>query len=396
MAGLSAPAGPLGVAVVGWGWMGAVHARAWSRLGHHYPDLAGLVRLVSVADPVAERRDDAVRRFGFTAAYDGWREAVDDPAVHLVSVTAPNAVHREIGRAVAAAGKHLWIEKPVGLDADDARAVADAVRAAGIASAVGFNYRNAPAVERARELVLAGALGEVTHARVQLCSDYAAHPEGALTWRFERATGGAGVLGDLGSHGVDLVRFLLGDVERLVADTAVFVPSRPRPVGAGDHFARGGGETGAVENEDFVAALLRTRSGVRVTLEASRVAVGEQNSYSFSLHGSRGSLAWDFRRLGELLAAVNDGVSDYQDVPTSTVLVSPGHGELGAFQPGAGIAMGYDDLKVIEAARFVRSALGGGQVGATVDDAARAAEVLDARAESARTGAWVNVGWQQR
>ena len=245
----------------------------------------------------------------------------------------------------------------------------DAVEAAGVASAVGFNYRNAPAVERARELVVDGALGEVTNARVQLFSDYAAHPDGALTWRFERATGGAGVLGDLASHGVDLVRFLLGDLEQVVADTAVFVPRRPRPVGAGDHFARGGGEPGAVENEDFVSALLRTRSGVRVTLEASRVAVGEQNSYSFSVHGSRGSLAWDFRRMGELQVAVNDGAADYQDVATTTVLVGPGHGELGAFQPGAGIAMGYDDLKVIEAARFLRAALGGEASGATVQDA---------------------------
>jgi predicted dehydrogenase len=392
MAGLSPPAEPLGVAVVGWGWMGAVHARAWSRLGQHYPDLAGVARLVAVADPLTERRDDAVRRFGFASAYGGWREAVDDPLVQLVSVTAPNAVHREIGCAVAAAGKHLWIEKPVGLDAGDAGAVAEAVRAAGVASAVGFNYRNAPAVERARELVLAGALGDVTHARVQLFSDYAAHPEGALTWRFERAAGGAGVLGDLASHGVDLVRFLLGEVEQLVADTAVFVPSRPRRVGGGDHFARGGGEPGAVENEDFVSALLRTRSGARVMLEASRVAVGEQNSYSFSVHGSRGSVAWDFRRMGELQVAVNDGVADYQDVATSTVLVGPGHGELGSFQPGAGIAMSYDDLKVVEAARFLRAALGGEPTGATVQDAVRAAGVVDAMAESARTGAWIRIG----
>jgi predicted dehydrogenase len=128
-----------------------------------------------------------------------------------------------------------------------------------------------------------------------------------------------------------------------------------------------------------------------VTLEASRVAVGEQNSYSFSVHGSRGSLAWDFRRMGELQVAVNDGVADYQDVATSTVLVGPGHGELGAFQPGAGIAMGYDDLKVIEAARFLRAALGGEPTGATVHDAVQVAVVIDAMAESARTGAWVDI-----
>ena len=134
--------------------MGAAHARAWSRLGHHYPDLAGVVRLVSVADPVAERRDDAMRRFGFAAAHEEWQDAVADPAVHLVSVTAPNAVHREIGCAVAAAGKHLWIEKPVASGPTTPGPSRTQWRRRGVASAVGFNYRNAPGVERARELIV--------------------------------------------------------------------------------------------------------------------------------------------------------------------------------------------------------------------------------------------------
>jgi predicted dehydrogenase len=391
MARVTNPAAQLGVAVVGWGWMGAVHARAWTRVGHHYPDLAGRVRLVSVADPVAERRTDAVRRFGFVVDHAEWEPVLADPAVHLVSVTAPNMVHREIGCAVAAAGKHLWIEKPVGLSAADARAVADAVTAAGVTATVGFNYRNAPAVEEARNLIRDGALGTVTNARVRLFSDYAAHPDGALSWRFERAAGGAGVLGDLASHAVDLVRFLVGEIDRLVADTAVFVPRRPRTEEVADHFGRGSGELAAVENEDYVAALLRTVSGARVTLEASRVAVGEQNTYGFEVHGTRGSLAWDFRRMGELRVALGDDAVAYQDVPTSTVLVGPGHGEFGAFQPGAGIAMSYDDLKVVEAARFLRAVLGGETVGATLQDAVRSAVALEAMAESAVTRAWVTL-----
>ena len=116
--------------------------------------------------------------------------------MRAVSVTAPNFLHREIGVAMAEAGKHVWIEKPVGLTAEDARAVADAVGGAGVQGAVGFNYRNAPAVEAARELIAAGEIGTVTHARIRLFSDYAADPDSTLTWRYERRRGGRGVLGE--------------------------------------------------------------------------------------------------------------------------------------------------------------------------------------------------------
>ncbi|MFL6097747.1 MAG: Gfo/Idh/MocA family protein, partial [Blastococcus sp.] len=142
----------LGVGVIGFGWMGRVHAQAYARLPHHFPDLPVTVVPVAVADGVPGRAQDAARQFGFSSVSDDWRDVVADPRVAAVSVTAPNFLHREIGTAVARAGKHLWIEKPVGLTADDARAVAAAAEAAGVQGAVGFNYRHAPAVAAAREL----------------------------------------------------------------------------------------------------------------------------------------------------------------------------------------------------------------------------------------------------
>jgi predicted dehydrogenase len=223
-----------------------------------------------------------------------------------------------------------------------------------------------------------------------LFSDYAAHPEGALTWRFERARGGNGVLGDLAAHGVDLVRFLLGEIESLVADTAVFVPQRARPTGAtAGHTLATGGELGPVENEDYVCGQLRMASGARVVLEASRVAVGEQNSYGFEVHGTRGAVFWDFRRMGEL--GVSTGIT-YQDQAVSTVHVGPSAGDYAAFQPGAATALSYDDLKVIEAYRFLRSIGEGTPYGTTLDDAVHSAVVLDAMARSAQSRAWVDLG----
>jgi predicted dehydrogenase len=267
----------VGVAVIGFGWMGRIHAQAYARVPHHFPDLPVTVVPVAVADDVPGRAEDAVRQFGFERAAVDWHDVIADPRVAAVSVAAPNFLHREIGTAVAQAGRHLWIEKPVGLTADDARAVAAAATASGVQGVVGFNYRHAPAVAAARELIADGAIGEVTHARFTLFSDYAASPDGALTWRYERARGGSGVIGDLASHGVDLVRYLLGEPVSLIADAAVFVAERSRPTGAtAGHTSVEGGERGPVENEDYVAALMRLRSGARVVLEASRVAVGSR------------------------------------------------------------------------------------------------------------------------
>ncbi|MEU0253707.1 Gfo/Idh/MocA family oxidoreductase [Streptomyces sp. NPDC006184] len=379
----------LGVAVIGFGWMGRVHTQAYARLPHHYPRLPLRPLLVTVAEEVPGRAEEAAERFGFASATRDWREVAADPRVRAVSVTAPNFLHREIGVAMAEAGKHLWIEKPVGLTAGDARAVAGAVARAGVQGTVGFNYRNAPAVEAARELIVSGGIGAVTHARIRLFSDYAAHPDSALTWRYDRERGGNGVLGDLASHGADLARFLLGDIASLTADTAVFVPERARPAGAtAGHALASGGVPGPVENEDYVSCLLRFVSGARGVLEACRVSVGEQNTYGFEVHGTRGAVFWDFRRMSEL--GVSRGTT-YQDQPVSTVYVGPGDGEFAAFQPGAGNAMGYDDLKVIEAHRFVRSIAEGTPYGATLADAVHSATVLDAMTRSARLGSWVDV-----
>ncbi|MDX6301941.1 MAG: hypothetical protein QOF53_3155 [Nocardioidaceae bacterium] len=379
----------LGVAVVGFGWMGQVHARAYERVRHHYPALEVAPTLVTVADSEADRRADARARFGFLDDTPSWRDVLTDDRVHAVSVTAPNALHREIGVAVAAAGKHLWIEKPVGCSSADTQAVADAVAAAGVQSAVGFNYRNAPAVEQARELIRGGAIGRVTNAEIVLDADYAAHPRGALSWRFERALGGPGVLGDLVSHGVDLARYVVGEIGEVVADTATFIAQRPQPTGAGSHFdIAEGGALGGVENEDYLGCLVRYADGARGTITSSRVSVGDQCRYGFTVHGTQGYVSWDFRRMGELIVSAGTG---YLDQPASTVFVGPRHGELAAFQPGAGIALGYDDLKVIEASRFLASIATGKPVGASVADALAMARVLDAMAESAASRRWVPV-----
>lgn len=380
----------LRVGVVGFGWMGRLHARSWARLPMHFPDLPVRPQLVAVADSsTGDELERSVEAYGFSELYSDWRELVDRDDLDVISVCGPNFLHREMGVAVANSRRHLWIEKPVGRHVEDTTAVVEAVESAGVQSAAGFNYRNAPAVALARQLVADGSVGRLQTVEVRFFADYAAHPDGALSWRFVNETAGTGVLGDLVSHAADLACFVAGDLTEVIADDGRFITQRPQSGAGGSHFARGvPGTLGDVENEDYVGALLRFSSGARGTLASSRTAVGEQCGYELSIHGDQGALAWDFRRMGELRTCLGQ---DYQDASYSTVLVNQNHGELTAFQPAGGIAMGYDDLKVIEAEHLVRSIITGQPTGATVHDALRAARVIEAMGQSIHQRGWVSL-----
>lgn len=377
----------LGVGLISVGWMGKLHSRAYDRVNYHYPELTLRPRLVIAADVLAEQRDFAVDRLGYEQATEDWREVVAHPDVRAISITAPNYLHREIASAVAAAGKHFWIEKPVGRTIDDAVAVTVAAEAAGVRTAVGFNYRHAPAVAHARDLIASGRIGRITHVRGRFLNDYAAEPRGALSWRFQRDRAGLGVLGDLMTHAVDLLQYLLGPVTDVSALTSIVIPERPLPgAGPSTHFAVvEGGETAPVENEDYAAGLLRFADGFVGTAEASRITVGPRCQIGVEIYGTEGSVTWDFERMNELQVCLGRGGDDHG---YRTVLTGPGHGDYSHFQPGPAIAMGYDDLKVTEAALFLRSIETGTQVAPGVSDALSAAHVVNAMARSAETGSW--------
>jgi predicted dehydrogenase len=378
------------VGIVGFGWMGQVHAKALTRVRQHYRDLGVVPHLVAVADPAADGRLDFARDvFGITSTTSDWSELVARDDIDLVCVAGPNYTHRDVAVAAAKNGKHVWIEKPAGRNLAETLEIAEAITSAGVASAVGFNYRNAPAVEMARDLVASGRIGDVRHVRLQMLGDYCAHPDGALTWRFVRELAGSGVIGDLASHGLDLAQYVVGPITAVLAEASTFIAQRPQAVGASSHFSRGTeGPRLPVENEDHVVTLLRFASGAPGVLEASRASVGEQNSYSFEIHGSTGSLAWDFRRMGELQVCLDQ---DYQGASWTTHRVGPADGEAGAFQPDTAIPLSFDDLKVIEAKRLLTSIVTGRPDGATIADMVTAARLADATLRSNAEKSWITL-----
>src|SRR6266545_1608922 len=249
----------INVGIVGFGWMGQVHAKALTRVLQHYRSLGARPRLGGVADPADDGRLDYARDvFGIRWTTPDWNDLVGRDDIDLVCVAGPNFIHRDVAVAAAKAGKHIWIEKPAGRSLAETQEIADAIADAGVACAVGFNYRNAPAVELARDLITSGRIGDVRHVRVQLLGDYCAHPQGALTWRFVRDLAGSGVIGDLASHGLDLAQYVVGSISALLAEASTFITERPQAIGASSHFSRGAaGPLLPVENEDHVIAMLR-------------------------------------------------------------------------------------------------------------------------------------------
>ena len=385
----------LGVGLISVGWMGKLHTRSYQTLPTAYPELHLRPRLVHAADTAADRAEYARDVLGYAKASTDYREVLADPDVDVVSICAPTGLHREIGVAAAEAGKPFWIEKPVGRDAKEAADVAAAASESGVVTSVGFNYRHAPAVERVRELVAHGDLGRITNVRSVFFTGYASEPKGALSWRFIRDLAGSGALGDLLSHVIDLVQYLLGPISEVSALTSTVYTERPiLPMGSGTHFAViEDGEMGTVENDDYVAALVRfapdsRAAGAVGTLEASRIIVGPQCGLGFEIYGTEGSASWNFEQMNDLRICLGRGGPHFG---YTTVLGNPHLGDYAHFQPGPGITMGYDDLKVIEAKKFLVAVTGGERRNSTVDDAHHVAEVIAAATASNDSGTWQQV-----
>lgn len=376
----------LGVGLVAMGWMGRLHTRGYKALAERYPELGVRADLVVAADASAAGRRDAVDCFGYARAVADYREVLADPSVDVVSICTPNFLHHEVAMAAVAAGKPFWIEKPMGVNAAQSREIAEAAESAGLVTAVGFNYRHQPAIQHARTLIRSGRLGRVTNARVWFVADYASSPDGALTWRYSRNQAGAGVVGDLMSHGIDLAQYLVGRIAELTAMTGTFIADRPIPLeqGVGHAAVKLSDERGSVENEDYVAALGRTDDGVLVTLESCRVSNGPRAEYVVEIYGTEGSVRWNYEVPMHLKVFCKDAAeSGY-----ATIMVDPRHGDFGRYQPGPGNSMSFDDLKAIEAKLFVESLLSGKQVAPSAADAWAAAEADEAIVASAADGRW--------
>jgi predicted dehydrogenase len=370
----------IGVALIGTGFMGKCHALAYGSVKTAFGDVPHVDR-VALCDVDAAHAATCADEFGFARATTDWRSLLADPAIQLISITSPNGLHREMAIAALEAGKHVWCEKPMALTLADAEAMATAAaKAKGQATALGYGYLRNPALQQARKLIADGAIGRVFDVRGSVDEDYMADPALPWSWRLTRKDAGLGTLGDLTVHLISLTQELAGDIASLCAMVDTVHEERPVP---------GSDRTAAVENDDIAHALVRFASGARGVLTSSRVAHGRKNGLRIEVHGSKGMLWLDNERMNELNLYVADGPAETRGF--RRILSGPAHPAYAKLCPAPGHGLGFNELKVIEAAELLHAIQG--KPSQSVDFARGLVieRVIHAFARSADLRGWVHV-----
>lgn len=360
----------LGIGLIGTGWMGKCHARAYGSVKAVFGDVP-TPRLEVLCEQPADKAQAMAAQFGFARATDDWRDLIADPNVDIVSVTTPNKLHAEMAIAALAAGKHVHCEKPMALTIADAKRMVAAAKAAGRQTIVGYNYIHNPAFVHAAKLVSEGAIGRPVHFRGFADEDYQADPDLAWTWRATKAEAGLGSLGDLACHLVSMAVGLMGPIDSLLADNQTIHATRPSP---------DGGDRRPVENEDVSSALVRFAGGAYGVISSSRSAWGRKNLLGIEVHGTKGMIRFDQERMNELHLFRNDGGKATQGF--TTILSAPEHPPYGSFIPAAGHQLGFNDLKTIEAHIFLRAIASGHPAFPSFADALAFEKVIHAAALS--------------
>jgi predicted dehydrogenase len=371
----------VGVAVVGYSFMGKAHSNAWRNVGAFYPDAPRAVQRVLVGrDP--QRVRAAADRYGWQESATDWRAVIERDDVQVVDICTPGHLHAEIAEAALAAGKHVLLEKPLANTVEESDAlVAAAERAAGrgVLSMVGFNYRRVPALALARELIGAGRLGEVREVRAAYLQDWLVDSGAPMAWRLRKEQAGSGALGDLGSHVVDQLQFLLDDtISWASGHLRTFVTSRP-----GESGPESGPEDVTVD--DAAWATLGTTRGAVASLEVSRMAHGRKNGLSLEVYGSEGSLRFDLESLNELHVDSGAGA-------TRILVTESDHPYVGAWWP-PGHVLGWDHTFVNQAADLLTCIGEGRAPSPSFAEGAAVQRVLAAiESSAARSSTCVDVG----
>ncbi|WP_030664143.1 Gfo/Idh/MocA family protein [Streptomyces rimosus] len=378
----AAPKQRLGIGMVGYAFMGAVHSQGWRTAARVF-DLPSEPHLAAVCgrDPRAVRA--AADKLGWASAETDWRQLIARDDVDLVDICTPGDSHADIAIAALDAGKHVLCEKPLANTVAEAEAMAEAAaRNPGSIAMVGFNYRRVPALALARALIEVGRLGALRHIRLTYLQDWLVDPDFPLTWRLKRESAGSGALGDLGAHIVDLAQYLVGEpLAGVAALSETFVTERPVPAAAPAPATTRGVERGPVTVDDASLFIGRFPSGALASFEATRFAHGRKNALRLEVNGELGSLAFDLERLNEL--QFFDGTVPAPEAGFRRILVTePDHPYLDGWWP-PGHSLGYEHTFVHQARDLVHAVATGVQPAPSFADGLQVQQVLAAIEESA-------------
>lgn len=377
----------LNIGIVGYKFMGKAHSNAYLQAPRFFPSNSKLVLKVACGRH-GKALEEFARNWGWQETETSWEKLIQRPDIDIVDIASPTYTHKDIAIAAARAGKHILLEKPMALNAGEARQMVEAVAQAGVKHAIGFNYRRVPAVRLAKQMIADGKLGQIYHWRGAYLQDWIVDPNFPLTWHLQREKAGYGPHGDLNSHSVDLARYLVGEVKSVSCTMVQFIAERPLPDEEKETAfaaARGTGTgIGKVGVDDASFMVVEFANGALGTFEATRFAPGRKNYNYFEIYGSKGSLVFNLERLNELQYFSRDEPIGAQGFRTIQV-TEANHPYLAAWWP-PGHIIGYEHTFIHQVVDFVRCIEEDATMEPNFHDGLRCMEVLDAAARSHREG----------
>src|SRR4051794_35491655 len=383
----------LNVGLIGAGFMGKAHSLAYAGMPMFFWPAPALPHRRTVAEVSPELAAEAALRFGYDQATNDWRSIVDDPEIDVVDIATPNNLHAEIAIAAAAAGEHIICEKPPAPTGSEAQSMLDAVEAAGGVHLVAFNYRRTPAVALAKKYIDEGAIGRILSFRGTYLQDWSADPSSPLSWRFQKAIAGSGALGDIGTHVIDLARYLVGEVDAVNGILKTHVAERPLQAGGVDKLGAAerlaDAPMGAVDVDDEMLTLVRFANGASGSIEATRNAYGRNNFLTFEIHGETGSILFNYERRDELEICFASDPGDRRGF--RTVYTGPAHPYGDALWPIPALGIGYGETKIIECYDLMKAIADGHQPTPNFGDGLQIAQIAEAITASSDSGSWVDV-----
>ncbi|MHB8974494.1 MAG: Gfo/Idh/MocA family protein [Pirellulaceae bacterium] len=279
---------PFNVGVIGMGFMGRAHSNAYRRVNNFFPlETKPVLKTICAVEP-PEKLKAFAETWGYESYETDWRKLIARNDIQQIDICTPNATHKEIVLAAAAAGKSIICEKPLAMTVAEAEEMVAAVEKAGVANLVCFNYRRVPAISLAKQLIDEGRVGRPFHYRATYLQDWTISADvpqgGAALWRLDAKTAGSGVTGDLLAHSIDTAEWLNGPIQSVVAKTETFVKQRMH---------QDSGKMEPVTIDDACMFLAVFANGSMGTFESTRYARGRKNYNTFELNGEAGSLFFD-------------------------------------------------------------------------------------------------------
>lgn len=378
------------IGMIGYKFMGKAHSNAYRALPMFFPKVTK-PEMKAICGRDAQGVEQAREQFGWESSETDWRKLVTRDDIDVVDINAPSDAHKEIALAAAAAGKHIFCEKPLALNLADSIEMLNAAEKAGIKHMVGFNYRFAPAVQLAKKLISEGRIGKIFHFRGLFLQDWIVDPSFPLVWRLQKEIAGSGSHGDLGAHVIDMARFLVGEFQEVIGMSETFVKERPLPSAMTGLSAKGDKDAplGAVTVDDATVFLARFTGGALGSIEATRFAPGHRCTNSFEINGSKGSIKFDFERVNELEVYFTDDAEDVQGF-RRVLATDASHAYMDAWWP-AGHTIGYEHTFTHEMHEFMSAIAEDRQPVPSFVDGVECQAVLEAVDKSIEERRWVAI-----